>query len=738
LSPTADSLLANGPGNSTFQILDPDTGRILATNYADVVKEFVLINGDTGDPIAPLNDGDTLDLATLPTQNLKIRANTNPSSIGSMVFDFNGVLNIQIDDSAPYDFTNWTPTSDSYTLTATPYSEPGGSGTSGVPLTIAFTIVDTSVNCDTVIPAGDVTGLIGAINTANGNGVADTLCLSEGTYTFTAADNTTYGGNALPSITSEITLVGLGNGATLTRDPAAPNFRILLVDAAGSLTLENLTVSGGIAGGTFDGGGIRNYGTLTILDSTITGNAVETSCNGGGVMNFGTATFTNSTISYNTAQYGGGLFVASGSVTLSGVQIEGNTASYIGGGIYLYNYATLDIRDNSLFTDNDGGVYGGGVANNSHGTLAILDSTLSGNHASFGGALYAQTGTTTLTNSILTGNSAGYGAGIEVAANGNVTLIGTQVVSNSADAWGGGISSLGILQVTADSLIANNTSGDDGGGLHIHGSSATLDGARVEGNSAVRYGGGIYNSILPLTITNTTITGNSAVNGGGFYTSAVGGVSYNGATFTASTLSDNIATGDGGGIYSVGTVVVEAGSTISGNQAGNLGGGIKNTGTLTVRDTTLTGNTAQGDGGGIHNTTAMTVTGSVFSNNLSSANGGGVYNNNRDSTVHTSCISGNSAVAGGGVYSATSRMGASDNWWGAADGPSGSGPGTGDAVNSRVVFNPFITSGCPAGAGAMTLSVEGRSATRLETGAITESAPVETTEESAAAPPVIR
>jgi hypothetical protein len=98
----------------------------------------MLVNGDTGTDIVALNNNDTIDLTSLGTSNLAIRANTNPENIGSVVFDLNGA--IQADDTAPYEFSNWTPASGQYTLTATPYSGAGGTGTAGIPLTIDFTV----------------------------------------------------------------------------------------------------------------------------------------------------------------------------------------------------------------------------------------------------------------------------------------------------------------------------------------------------------------------------------------------------------------------------------------------------------------------------------------------------------------------------------------------------------------------------------------------------------------------
>lgn len=75
----------------------------------------------------------------------------------------------------------------------------------------------------------------------------DTICLTAGsTYTLTAVHNTASGANGLPPITTDIILIG--NGATIARDAAAPPFRLLFVDTAGALTLEDATLAGGLAG----------------------------------------------------------------------------------------------------------------------------------------------------------------------------------------------------------------------------------------------------------------------------------------------------------------------------------------------------------------------------------------------------------------------------------------------------------------------------------------------------------
>jgi hypothetical protein len=121
-------------------------------------------------------------------------------------------------------------------------------------------------------PAGDVACLIAAINTANGNGEEDTITLAAGTYTLTAVDNDTDEPNGLPSINSTVTIQGTGPETTvIERDASAPRFRILHVAAAGSLTLEGLTIRGGES--LEVGGGLFNSGTVLLTNCTIVGNA---------------------------------------------------------------------------------------------------------------------------------------------------------------------------------------------------------------------------------------------------------------------------------------------------------------------------------------------------------------------------------------------------------------------------------------------------------------------------------
>jgi hypothetical protein len=73
----------------------------------------------------------------------------------------------------------------------------------------------------------------------------------------------------LPRVISAIVIDG--NGSTITREPSAPQFRILEVAGNGNLTLEETTVTGGVSPSQPGGGGVLNEGTVALTRSTVSG-----------------------------------------------------------------------------------------------------------------------------------------------------------------------------------------------------------------------------------------------------------------------------------------------------------------------------------------------------------------------------------------------------------------------------------------------------------------------------------
>src|SRR5918994_713226 len=89
---------------------------------------------------------------------------------------------------------------------------------------------------------GDSGALVTAVNNANGGGPKTIVLGANCTYTLTSAAEAD---NGLPIITSSITLEG--SGSTITRDGSAPQFRIVEIGSAGTLTASDVTISGGRA-----------------------------------------------------------------------------------------------------------------------------------------------------------------------------------------------------------------------------------------------------------------------------------------------------------------------------------------------------------------------------------------------------------------------------------------------------------------------------------------------------------
>ncbi len=264
------------------------------------------------------------------------------------------------------------------------------------------------------IAAGDVAGLINAINAANAAPGADTINLAPGTYTLANVQQTAlfYGDSGLPYITSDISIIGTGtptNPTIIERGAGAPPFRILTVIrggvgfplAQGALTLDNVTIRNGYAQGVGgqiqsegDGGGIYNSGgVVTIRRSRITGNTADD--DGGGIINVGSSfnaavmTISESEISFNqTNALRGFTLPFSGG---GGIENDGNflATEPLGGGGATLTITNTTISQNRASSDPSVGPgnliahtgVGGGINNRDGGVLTLNNVTLAFNVA---------------------------------------------------------------------------------------------------------------------------------------------------------------------------------------------------------------------------------------------------------------------------------------------------------------------------------------------------------------------
>ena len=285
---------------------------------------------------------------------------------------------------------------------------------------------------------------------------------------------------------------------------------------------------------------------------------------------------------YRTSQAAFRIFhiMPGATVTISGLSISrGGGGDQPGGGAVLNDHGTLTM--NNCVMQNNGAQNGGGVYNDGSGgaaTLAVLNSTISGNYASFGGggifndASNAGSAILTIMNSTIDSNSAAY----------NGFLFG--------GGEGGGIyNDFGTMTIT-NSVVSNNHAGvsvefpvGTGGGISNYGM-LTITNSTIRSNQVQVVGGGIANAGT-LTIANSTISGNAASGQHDGQPWGHGGGISGSVTLTNSTLSGNGANLSAGGFEGSGTIM---NCTISGNATG----GISATGTLEIRNTVLRAGTS--------------------------------------------------------------------------------------------------------------------------------------------------
>lgn len=262
----------------------------------------------------------------------------------------------------------------------------------------------------------------------------------------------------------------------------------------------------------------------------------------------------------------------------------------------IHNAGLLEI-ENSVVRNSEG-VRGGGVYNQVGAELTLRGTHIASNTADFGGGIYNNGGKVSAFDSVVDANVAGsagggvYNAGATVSGmlhRGDLFLSGTQISANVA-MYGGGVSNTyeGDLTFVRGVISGNEAKGaglSDGGGIDNDGV-AIVTFSEISGNKAA-FGGGMNNPAgSELRIGSSTVSANVAtVNGGGLFSNGV-------VAITNSTFANNEAL-RGAGLYvssnAVSTAVV-AFSTIAGNTAGEDGGGIDYSGELTLRGTLIADN----------------------------------------------------------------------------------------------------------------------------------------------------
>lgn len=347
---------------------------------------------------------------------------------------------------------------------------------------------------------------------------------------------------------SKLTISGGGSSQIFTFSDTEP------ATTTARYAINGLTLTDGSAGDN-PGGAIDdvNVNTGTSLDVPVS--------------------LTSDVISHSSSTVWGGGIAITAPLTLNDTKVTGNTAPR-GGGITAYPAGDELGKYGNLVTLTNHTVVSGNTATGSGPSGDISPIAGGGGILATGDALF-------VSHSSVTGNtSQTTGGGIAVASKYGTTITHSTVSGNTAAAGGGvelygfdleGPGTVHTHKYSPDDINATTISGNHaryGAGVHVYamepGNPVTIDGTTISANhgGAGSFGGGIAFSgrvAAPFQLVDSTISGNTAANGGGV--SLGDGQNYplieaspsnhqpGSISFDNSTISQNVASASGGGIY---------------------------------------------------------------------------------------------------------------------------------------------------------------------------------------------
>ena len=342
-------------------------------------------------------------------------------------------------------------------------------------------------------------------------------------------------------VTGDLTIQGAGSGTTIVDgNGAVTHDRVFqILDTAVNVSLSNLTIRAGQQiSNTFDEGGGLNWQGANGADLRLTNVVFEN----------------------NQASYDGGLALnyssSNATVDLENVTFHANRATAAVGGLGVAFGGDFD-----QFTLRNSRVYS--------------NSAYEGGGLYFSGEIYPP-GYASLEADAIYSNTAFLSAGLENHAGfatNPLLLVDSRLDDNDAGYYGGAIGNYGRLAILTTTLDANLASQAGGGVYNYEGGQVDLEQSTLSNNQA-QFGGGLYSELF--------IHGSSVL------------------TFTNSTVSDNIASRDGAGLYLVGGRGGLFNTTIADNHVqvpltttyAGLGGGvyISQTSIVQFQNTLIAGN----------------------------------------------------------------------------------------------------------------------------------------------------
>ncbi len=434
-----------------------------------------------------------------------------------------------------------------------------------------------------------------------------------------------YGGKA--SDERSVSLIGLtltGGVANSTTEGGTYKGVGVQVSAFCNLTATNCAIVGNASNAALGAGIYVQGGRLTLVDSVVSGNSAggAASVGGGIYVDGGDLTLTRTTVANNSAAVGGGVYVKGGSAVLDGALLSGNSATSGAGGGF-YNFAGYLDVENSAFLANSATNAGGGLYNvgvEGRETL-LVDATFADNSAQNGAALFASGGAISLTDVRFERNEAlASGGAIYVVANAELELVDAAFSTNKAEANGGALFNGGVLSV---------------------------DGARFDGDGAEGDGGAVFSTGY-FEIRDAAFANVSATNGGAL---AVENESSGSISWLLATSFENCSANVGGALSLDGS--------LSGSElrfvdcvATSGGGAVSNAGTLVLSGADFDACVAASDGGALLNWTGaqLTLADATVSNAVSTGeSGGGLANYGAASLSGVSFVGCEAALFGGAI-----------------------------------------------------------------------------------------
>ncbi|XP_064388872.1 probable outer membrane protein PmpB [Halichondria panicea] len=377
-------------------------------------------------------------------------------------------------------------------------------------------------------------------------------------------------------------------------------------------------------------------------------NSVFTRNNGGAVdIESNNSLINNTEFNNNSAEIGGAVELASGTVVITWCNFTNNKAYLYGGAIYVSSGNSMFISDCTL--TNNAADYGGAIYSRSR-SMFISDSTLTNNTADYGGAIYARSRNVFISDCELTNNRAKRGGGaIHVYKAKNVSIFNSTLTNNKADGSGGAIHVESGSVSISNCELTKNKANYDGGAIHVGSKSVFITDCELTSNRARRRGGAIHvYKGQNVSISNSTLTNNKANRRGG----AIHVYKGQNVSISNSTLTNNKANRRGGAIHVYkGQNVSISNSTLTNNKANGSGGAIHvESGSVSISNCELTKNIADYDGGAIHvGSKSVFITDCELTSNRARRRGGAIHvYKGKNVSISNSTLTNNKAAYGTG------------------------------------------------------------------------------------------